>query len=120
MKYSCRYKITYFQAAMLAFLLVLILTGSAQAADFMDTRQNWGRAEISQLQAVDILQGYPDGRFYPEQPISRAEFAKMLVAALGEKKAALELGKASPLFTDIPADFWANGYVMAGVERGWL
>ena len=120
MKYSERYKITYFQAALLAFLLVLILTGSAQAADFVDTRQNWGRAEISQLQAVDILQGYPDGRFYPEQPISRAEFAKMLVVALGEKKAALELGKASPLFSDIPAQFWANGYVMAGVERGWL
>ena len=120
MKNSCRYKKPYFQAAMLAFFIMLILTRSAQAADFVDTKKNWGRLEISQLQAVDILQGYPDGRFYPEQPISRAEFAKMLVAALGEKEAASELGKAAPVFADIPTAYWANGYIMAGVERGWL
>lgn len=120
MKNNYHYKITYFQAAMLAFFVMLILTRSVQAADFVDTKANWGRIEISQLQAVEVLQGYPNGRFYPEQPISRAEFAKMLVTSLGEKEAALELAKVSSVFADMPADFWANGYIMAGFEKGWL
>ena len=120
MKISLRCKLSYFPAAVLAFLLVLILSRSAPAADFIDTKLNWDRMEISQLEAMEILQGYPDGRFYPEQPVTRAEFAKMLAVALGEKEAGLEINQASPIFDDTPFDFWAKGYIMAGVEQGWL
>lgn len=113
-------KNAYIQAVLLAALLVIALACPVRAADFVDTKNSWDRVEISQLEAMDILQGYPDGRFYPEQPVSRAEFAKILAVALGEKQSALELAKGTPIFTDISFDFWAKGFITAGVESGWL
>jgi len=120
MKQSCHYKNEYFYAVLLAFFFILAFTCTAKAADFVDTKTNWDRMEISQLEAMDILQGYPDGHFYADQPVSRAEFSKIMAVALGEKQASLELAKGTPIFTDITSDFWAKGYITAGVERGWL
>jgi len=120
MKQSCPNKNLYFQVALLTFLLILAFAYPAKAADFVDTKTNWDRVEISQLEAMNILQGYPDGRFFPEQPVSRAEFSKMLAVALGDKQAATELAGVTSIFSDITANFWAKGSIMAGIERGWL
>lgn len=122
MKQRCgRDTIAYLPAVLLAFILVLLGTFPAGAADFVDTKTSGYRMEISQLEAMDILQGYPDGRFYPEQPVSRAEFAKMLIAAAREQKDAAALAGITSLnYDDVDTDFWAKGYIVAGVEKGWL
>lgn len=120
MKSSLRYKTSYFTAAVLTLFGLIFFSRAVLAADFVDSKNNWNRREISQLQAMDILRGYPDGRFYPEQAVSRAEFAKMLTIALGDQDAAQELSPAASIFADTPFDFWGKGYIMAGVERGWL
>jgi len=40
---------------------------------------DWARAAIAQAVQLGILEGYPDGTFRPDQAITRAEIAKMIV-----------------------------------------
>ena len=97
---------------LLAGVLLVSLIGAAGAA-FTD------EASISQYdtEAVEILSdlkvvtGFPDGSFKPEDPLTRAQAAKILCTLLlGTKKAdALAAGEAN--FSDVPAAHWANKYV---------
>lgn len=69
---------------LLTLILVII---SAQvicvsAAEFWDVSQNhWAYAEIMELADKGILNGYGNGAFSPEEPITRAEWAKVLCSA---------------------------------------
>ena len=40
---------------------------------FPDIKKHWANAEINLAYAKGIIQGYPDGTFKPDQPITRAE-----------------------------------------------
>ena len=39
---------------------------------------HWAAKAISQTAAMGLMKGYPDGKFRPEQPITRAEAAKVI------------------------------------------
>ena len=70
------------------------------------------RAAVTDLVVRGVLNGYPDGTFRPEQPVTRAEFAKVLVLATG----LLPNPKAQLAFRDT-AGHWAaaDGYLQAAV-----
>lgn len=68
----------------LLFLLVtlLLLSPVAQAAFFTDVPEgNYNDDAIQYLRNDDVIQGYSDGTFKPENRINRAEFTKILVEA---------------------------------------
>jgi hypothetical protein len=71
----------------------------------------WGYDAISNLSSKGIVSGYPDGTFKPDASITRAEFATMLVKALG-----LNTTETTSKFTDVSADVWYNGIVNAAVS----
>ena len=61
-----------------------------------------------------IISGYSDGTFRPGNPVTRAQVTKMLVLAKGWE----QVFPSVPDFTDVPADFWAYGFVEAAFTRG--
>ena len=63
-----------------------------------------------------ITQGYGDGRFGENDPITRAQIAVMLVRARPDLKPA---GMKSD-FTDVPAGYWAEGEIDAAKKAGIL
>ncbi len=69
-------------------------------------------AAIERLAARRVLSGYPDGSFQPDRGVTRAEFAKMLVATLNK---AADPGGSLP-FSDT-AGHWsaAQGYLQTAV-----
>ncbi|SHE97353.1 S-layer homology domain-containing protein [Tissierella praeacuta DSM 18095] len=74
---------------------------------------------ISRLVAFGIIEGYPDGTFKPEKEVTRAEFAKILIEALGignATKAATGVTK----FSDVPASHWASGYINVASGQGLI
>ena len=71
----------------------------------------WGYNAISNLSGKGIVSGYPDGTFKPDTPITRAEFATMLVKALG-----LNTTGTTGQFTDVTADAWYYGAVNAAAS----
>lgn len=83
----------------------------AEARDFPDTENNPARIEIAHLKSLGILNGYDDGSFRPERVISRAEFTKMLVGALGHGEDAASLANGVSSYADVEMEFWAKGFI---------
>lgn len=77
-------------------------------------------AAASSLSDANIVQGYADGSFRPDQPISRAEAAKLLITAIKPKgfveKATRNLNN-SP-FADVPLYEWFGPYVALTAQYG--
>lgn len=44
---------------------------------------HWAFDYIGEMTQRDVISGYPDGRFLPENQVTRAEFAKIMVCAAG-------------------------------------
>ena len=65
-------------AAMLARLLNIEAIGSAAKPQFTDTESSWYNKAINVSVFRGIMKGYPDGRFRPNAPITRAEFTQMI------------------------------------------
>ncbi|MEC0372967.1 S-layer homology domain-containing protein [Paenibacillus chibensis] len=109
-------KLNTFGTAINASLAVKDGTVSSQAA-FKDIAGHWANASIVQAVQQGWISGYEDGSFRPNKEVTRAEFAAMLIRALGTD------GKGhQPLqFTDakrIPA--WALPYVEEAVSRQFM
>jgi photosystem II stability/assembly factor-like uncharacterized protein len=66
----------------------VILTGDVPASDpsgtgFTDIGSSVYKTAIDSLAAAGIVSGFPDGTFRPDATLNRAQFAKMIVGALG-------------------------------------
>ena len=67
---------------------------------------SWAYDAIASLSGQGYITGYPDGTFKPSNNITRAEFANMLVKALG-----LNANGTNGTFTDVTPDSWCYGYI---------
>ena len=108
-----------FMALLLTLVLVFGSMSSAFAAVNEDVVDTDFEVAVGKLSALGIMEGYPDGTFRPEGQITRAEFAKIAVLALGLNDAA-EVSKSNTIFTDVNAFHWAAGYINVAVDRGIL
>jgi S-layer homology domain len=69
---------------------------------------------IESAHAHGAINGYADGRFRPNNPVTRAQASKMLV--LG-KEWPLQTPE-NPSFSDVPASHWAFSFVETAVSHG--
>lgn len=69
------------------------------------------------LAELKIMQGDPDGNLRLENAVSRAECAKIIVAASSFRNMVAAGSKTSP-FRDVPADHWAAPYITVAVRNG--
>lgn len=72
---------------------------------------------VDQLRRLGIITGDPDGRMRLHDTITRAELAKVAVAAMGEEAAAQRAMSGPPAFPDVK-DHWARGYVAVARRLG--
>jgi|GEM_PF-642132 len=72
------------------------------------------KAAVEKLVALGIVNGKEDGKYHPEENITRDAFVKMVVEALGMGSPA----QAPTPFSDVPADRWSSGYINAAVGAG--
>ena len=73
----------------------------------------WYAEAVETLSALGIVAGYPDGRFGPDDLITRAEFTTMAVRFSG-----MEGG--SSHFSDVPVTHWARRFVDVSASYGWV
>ena len=73
---------------------------------------------VEALVELGIVNGYEDGTYRPEQNVSRAEMAKLLVVAAGLEPAA-KLAEGATKFADVNGG-WASGYVNVAAEYGYV
>ena len=101
------------------FAAVAILATSASAfAAFPDVDASASYAgSVDALTALGIVNGDENGKFNPDNTVTRAEFAKMVVESMGEGSAAAS--STTTKFTDA-ASHWAAGYIEVGVGKGFI
>ena len=99
------------------FTVLLVFSLPAMAGSFPDVpsdHQNYNAIEF--LDANEIVGGYDDGSFKPDNFVNRAEAAKIII---GTFNIATD-GNYEVLFPDVPNTQWYFKYVMGGREAGIL
>jgi hypothetical protein len=101
----------------LSFVLVLSLVlgsfGMAFAAPLSDVAGEKCEDAVNVLTQLGVVSGYPDGEYKPDNIVTRAEMAVIVVRALG--LADYAIGTAS--FSDM-AGHWSNPYVAYATSLG--
>ena len=95
----------------LIFVLFLVFgfTFSLTFAQFSDSEQSPYASAITQLANRNIVKGYPDGTFKPQQAITRAELLKIILE--------LSTGQES-CFSDVPKEEWYVDIVCSAKAMG--
>lgn len=78
----------------------------------------WAGCDIDRLAATNVVAGYPDRTFKPSLPVSRAEFASMMVKGFNLNIAGCDCLPTKKLFKDVPLSNWANPVIAKAVEEG--
>lgn len=87
-----------------------------QSLPFADTAGHWA-AEQGYLQAavaLGLISGFPDGTFRPDDPVTRAQIARLVVSAAG-----LTPEGEAP-YADVAGDAWFAGWVGAAHRAGLI
>ncbi|MCK9905544.1 S-layer homology domain-containing protein, partial [Frankia sp. Cpl3] len=92
-------------------------SGNKKLARLSDlTTSYWAYKEISQLVRTGYMQGVTATRMNPDGPVTRAQFAALLLRAVGEEPNP----KAQGLFADIAASDWAAPVVEKASALGLM
>ncbi len=99
-----------------AMPLVAPAPASAQTTQFSDVGANyWAQPYIEQLAAEEIIAGFPDGTFKPDQAVTRAQFAAVVRQAFNQART-----RSAPGFGDVPSSYWANQAIADAYTQGFL
>lgn len=93
------------------------MVSAATATD--DIQDKYVKEAVDRLMAFGIVNGMEDGKYHPEMKVTREQFAKIMVEALGLADAA-KATQSAPLFTDIESSRWSAGYISVAIGEGIL
>ncbi|MCL1493895.1 MAG: DUF1565 domain-containing protein [Pseudanabaena sp. Salubria-1] len=90
-------------------------TPTAQVA-FKDVPNNyWAQTFILELASRNIIKGFPDGSFRPNDPVTRAQFAALLSQAMNKQTV-----RSSATFTDVSSTNWAATAIQKAYTTGFM
>jgi hypothetical protein len=81
--------------------------------EFSDVAGHWAREAVNDMGSRLVISGYGNGTFAPDKNITRAEFAAVIVSALG-----LKPGTGKKPFNDICSAAWYTPYIETAYEYG--
>ncbi|MEH1808690.1 DUF1565 domain-containing protein [Nostoc sp.] len=83
---------------------------------FKDVPANyWAKTYIEALASQNIIAGFPDGSFKPNEPVTRAQFATIVTKALtpAAKRPAIQ-------FKDVASNFWAYAAIQSAYQSQFV
>jgi len=95
--------------------LCFLPSESYGAVRFKDISGHWAEGYITRAYNQNVVNGYPDGRFYPDRSVTRAEFVSMINNAF---KISVDYGPAN--FSDVPYDKWFYKDVATAVTAAYV
>ena len=78
----------------------------------------WARPFIQALADNNVISGFPDGSFRPNQAVTRAEFAALIQKAFPNQNRVRQSSASG--FSDVPAGYWAASAIQSAYETGFL
>ena len=101
--------------AVLTVFALLFGSFSAFGASASDIGGHWAEDIIAKWIDAEKINGYPDGTFKPDNPVTRAEFVQILYNVLPDRAVAEETDHT---FTDVSEGDWYYESVMALLQLG--
>ena len=102
-------------ASTLALGIVITLPATAQNK-FSDVDGDyWANQYVMALNEQNVISGFPDGTFRPNEQMTRAQFASILAGAFSQPTIREPIS-----FSDVPTDHWAAGAISMAYARGFL
>lgn len=102
-------------ALITAAVLLLCVIPAASAADFTDLEDIRNTEAVTMLTALDVISGFPDGSFMPNEPVTREQAAKMIASILQLKDDSF-IWDGSTTFSD--SSSWAGEYIEYCAQKG--
>ena len=91
-------------------------TGNTVNTAFKDVQTGyWAKAYIEALASQNIIAGFPDGSFKPNEPVTRAQFAAIINKAF--KPSATRKGIT---FNDVKSNYWAYSAIQTASSSPFL
>ncbi len=87
-------------------MLMRVIKNEGTAAGYSDTEGHWAEKYIAKASEYGYINGYEDGTFKPDAPITRAE-----AMAIMSRVFLFEADGTQMPFTDVPVEHWAYGYI---------
>ena len=92
------------------------LSAFAHGGYFGDVdHSHWASEFIDTLAEQEIVAGFPNGNFKPDQPLTRAEFAALL-----KKTFTLPNTRTAINFTDVSSNYWAHEVITQTYTMGFF
>lgn len=99
----------------LGLALSLSIGASSQAVELKDISGHWAEANIRYIAERGFIKGRPDKTFGPNDSITRAEFATMIVGA-----GTFDRNSYRGRFTDVGQGDWHSVYIQTAYDKGWI
>jgi hypothetical protein len=78
----------------------------------------WAADQIAAVYGQDIVKGYNDGTYQPNNPVTRDQMAVYIARAIAGGEANVpDPGCSTPPFTDVACDHWARKYIQLCVNE---
>lgn len=77
--------------------------------------EHWAEPFIQALISMGLTQGFADGTFEPDKPITRAQYAALVAACFNPSPK-----QTAPDFTDVAKDFWAYDAIQIAARGGFV
>ena len=100
----------------LALALSAIVLPASAAEGFSDVTDKKTAQNVEILRLLGVIDGNGLGQFRPGDPLTRAEFCKMVVTLSGNGESAASY-RTMTIFPDVRASHWASGYINLSVRQ---
>ena len=84
---------------------------------FSDVTNHWAANFIEELVNRQLISGFPNGTFRPEDNLTRAQYAALIAKSFNLPR---QVGTTGGNFRDIPQNFWAAEPISKAVAMGFL
>lgn len=93
----------------------IVSSAPTVVSTFSDIAGHWASDYIQTLATQSLITGYTDGSFKPNETLTRAAFAALVVKAFNPT-----IKRPATQFSDIAANFWASGVIQQAYQGGFL
>ncbi|MGJ5674971.1 MAG: DUF1565 domain-containing protein [Nostochopsis sp.] len=101
-------------AGSVEFVASTVKVGTGNFKDV--TASYWAKTYIEALASKNIIAGFPDGTFKPNDPVTRAQFAAIVTKAFAQTQPKREATN----FSDVNSKFWAYDAIRNAYRLGFV
>ncbi|MBW4612011.1 MAG: S-layer homology domain-containing protein [Desmonostoc vinosum HA7617-LM4] len=92
-----------------------IVSPEADVPSFTDIVGHWAEPFIRALVSMGFTQGFADGSYQPNKPMTRAQYAALVATAFNPTPK-----RPAPDFTDVAQDFWGYKAIQIAASGGFV